>query len=349
MIRQSLIGYGKALVRTTASMPQPAGSELLLRVHGCGVCHSDLHLQDGHFDLGEGRRLDIRSGRKLPFTMGHEISGYVEAAGPDVAGLNMRTLYVVYAWIGCGECSRCVGGAEHLCDTPRQLGINVDGGYASHVLVPHPRYLIDASGIDPAIAGSYMCSGLTAYSAIRKAMRFLHSGGTLMIVGLGGVGLMALEIAKAITNATIIAADISPEKREVALTRGAAACFDPLDGDARRAVLTSVGPTDASIDFVGSELSVNFSQGITGKGGAAVVVGLMGGTLTLPVPMFPLRELAILGSYVGTLAEARELIGLVRQNKVKAIPVAERPLADVNAALDDLRAGGVVGRTVVRP
>ena len=103
MIRQSLIGYGRALVRTTASMPQPAGSELLLRVHGCGVCHSDLHLQDGHFDLGEGKRLDIRSGRKLPFTMGHEISGYVEAAGPDVAGLNMRTLYVVYAWIGCGE------------------------------------------------------------------------------------------------------------------------------------------------------------------------------------------------------------------------------------------------------
>ena len=145
MIRQSLIGYGKALVRTTASVPQPAGSELLLRVHGCGVCHSDLHLQDGHFDLGEGKRLDIRSGRKLPFTMGHEISGYVEAAGPDVAGLNMRTLYVVYAWIGCGECSRCVTGAEHLCDTPRQLGINVDGGYSSHVLVPHPRYLIDAT------------------------------------------------------------------------------------------------------------------------------------------------------------------------------------------------------------
>ena len=86
-----------------------------------------------------------------------------------------------------------------------------------------------------------MCSGLTAYSAIRKAMRYLHSGGALMIVGLGGVGLMALEIAKAITNATIIAADISPEKREVALARGAAACFDPLDGNARRAVLTSVG------------------------------------------------------------------------------------------------------------
>ena len=170
-----------------------------------------------------------------------------------------------------------------------------------------------------------------------------------MIVGLGGVGLMALEIAKAITNATIIAADISPVKREAALARGAAACFDPLDGNARRAVLTSIGPADASIDFVGSELSVNFAQGIVGKGGAAVVVGLMGGLLTLPVPMFPLRELAILGSYVGTLAEARELIGLVRQNKVKAIPIAERPLADVNAALDDLRAGGVVGRTVMRP
>src|SRR5262245_40451677 len=129
MIRQSLVAYGRALVNTKAPRPEPAGSEILLRVHGCGVCHSDLHLQDGRFDLGEGKQLDITSGRNLPFTLGHEISGYVEAAGPDIGGLDPRILYAVYPWIGCGACARCTAGAEPLCDRSRQLGITVDGGY----------------------------------------------------------------------------------------------------------------------------------------------------------------------------------------------------------------------------
>jgi D-arabinose 1-dehydrogenase-like Zn-dependent alcohol dehydrogenase len=349
MIRQSLTAYGRPLVKTTAPAPSLSGSEVLLRIHGCGVCHSDVHLQDGHFDLGEGKQLDIRSGRALPFTLGHEISGSIEDAGPEAGTLDRAALYAAYPWIGCGACSRCASGAEHLCDRPRHLGITVDGGYASHVVVPHPRYLIDVTGIEAGIAGSYMCSGLTAYSAIRKAMRFLRPGGTLMIVGLGGLGLMGLEIAKAVTDATIIAADLAPEKREAAIVRGAAACFDPLGDGARKAVLSSVGAADAAIDFVGSELSLTFGQSIVGKGGAVIVVGLMGGRFNLPVPMFPLRELGILGSYVGTLAEARELIGLARQGRIKPIPYALRPLAEANAALDDLRAGRIVGRTVLRP
>jgi D-arabinose 1-dehydrogenase-like Zn-dependent alcohol dehydrogenase len=349
MIRQSLTAYGGALVKTTIREPKPSGSEVLIRIRGCGICHSDLHLQDGYFDLGEGKHLDIRGGRSLPFTLGHEISGFVEHAGPDVGGLDRSILYDVYPWIGCGTCARCAAGAEHLCEKPRHLGITVDGGYASHVVVPHPRYLIDVTGIEPEIAGSYMCSGLTAYSAIGKAMRYLRPGGTLMILGLGGLGLMGLEIAKAITDATIIAADLAPEKRDAALARGAAACFDPSGDEARKAVLASVGTADAAIDFVGSELSLTFAQSIVGKGGAVIVVGLMGGRFSLPVPMFPLRELGIFGSYVGTLAEARELVALARQGRLKPIPCSERPLAEANAALNDLRNGEIVGRVVLRP
>jgi D-arabinose 1-dehydrogenase-like Zn-dependent alcohol dehydrogenase len=349
MIRQSLLAYGAPLTETAAPLPDPKGSEVLLKVSSCGVCHSDIHLQDGYFDLGDSKRLDIAPGRKLPFTLGHEISGHVESAGPEAGEFRRGRFYVVYPWCGCGKCRRCGGGDEHLCDTPRQLGINVDGGYASHVLVPHPRYLIDAEDVDARLAGSYMCSGLTAYSAIRKAERYLEGAGSLMIVGLGGVGMMGLEIARALTDGRKYAADVVAGKRDAALSRGAEAAFDPAAPDARKAVLKETGPVNAAIDFVGSEASLSFAQGIVGKGGAVIIVGLMGGKFTLPVPMFPLRELTLSGSYVGSLAEARELMALVRAGRIRPIPVDERPLSKANVALADLRAGNVTGRVVLRP
>jgi len=349
MIRHSLLSYGEPLAETQAPLPEPKGSEVLVRVATCGVCHSDLHLQDGFFDLGDGKRLDIRLGRKLPFTLGHEISGHVESAGPDAQGLDRSTVYAVYPWCGCGSCERCRNGQEHLCDAPRQLGITVDGGYASHVLVPHPRYLIDAQGIDARLAGSYMCSGVTAYSAIRKAQRYLSENGSLMIVGLGGVGMMGLEIARALVPGRKYAADVVAGKRDAALSLGAVAAFDPAAADTRRTVIKQAGQMEVAIDFVGSEQSLNFAQSVVGKGGAVIIVGLMGGKFSLPVPMFPLRELTLAGSYVGSLDEARELMTLVRSGRVKPIPVSERPLAEANQALDQLRAGAITGRVILKP
>jgi alcohol dehydrogenase, propanol-preferring len=349
MIRQSLLSYGSPLAATSAVLPEPRGSEVLLKVFSCGVCHSDLHLQDGFFDLGDGKRLDVATGRKLPFTLGHEISGHVENAGPEAGKLDGRTFYVVYPWCGCGQCERCRKGEEHLCDAPRQLGINIDGGYASHVLVPHPRYLIEAEGVDARLAGSYMCSGLTAYSAIRKAEHYLEDNGSLMIVGLGGVGMMGLEIARTLTRGRRFAADIVAAKRQIALTLGAEAAFDPQAHDVRKTVFRQAGPITAAIDFVGSETSLNFAQSIVGKGGAVIIVGLMGGKFSLPVPMFPLRELTLSGSYVGSLDEARKLMALVRAGRIRPIPVYERHLSEANAALTDLRAGGITGRVVLRP
>jgi D-arabinose 1-dehydrogenase-like Zn-dependent alcohol dehydrogenase len=195
-------------------------------VSHCGVCHSDIHLHDGYFELGEGKRLDVRSGRALPFTLGHEIAGTVEAAGPEAGDLGTPAPYAVYPWMGCGECRRCQAGDEHLCATTHHLGITVDGGYASHVLVPHPRYLIDISGIAPELAGSFMCSGVTAYSAVRKVLPYLN-GGPLLIVGLGGVGMMGLKIARVLTDGPIVAADIDPAKRQAALESRCRACDRP--------------------------------------------------------------------------------------------------------------------------
>jgi D-arabinose 1-dehydrogenase-like Zn-dependent alcohol dehydrogenase len=349
MKRQSLVNYGAPLAATEAPLPVPQGSEVLVRIANCGVCHSDLHLQDGYFDLGDGKELDVRSLRSLPFTLGHEIAGYAVAAGPEAGAVDQAALHAVYPWIGCGACGPCRRGDEHLCDKPRHLGITVDGGFATHVLVPHPRYLIDASGVDPALAGLAMCSGVTAYSALRKARGYFGATPSLMIVGLGGVGMMGLEIARATTDARILAADIAPAKREASLALGAAAAFDPSDSGARKAVFQSGGAVDAAIDFAGSDASLAFAQSVVGKGGAVIVVGLMGGRFSLPVPMFPLRELTITGSFTGPLAHAKAVVALAREGKLRPIPMHARPLAEASQALDDLRAGKVVGRTVLRP
>ena len=273
MHRQSLVEYGQPLQPTEAATPKPQGSEVLLRVSHCGVCHSDIHLQDGYFDLGGGQKLDVRAGRQLPFTFGHEIAGVVEAIGPDAQGVAKGQRYAAYPWIGCGKCGLCARGDEHMCNAPRVLGVTVDGGYATHVLVPHPRYLLDVEGIAPEIAGALMCSGLTGYGAIKKAVGFLRAG-PILIVGLGGVGMMGLQFARALTDKPIFVADIDKGKRDAALKLGAAEAFDPADAGARKAIAkASGGGVGAAVDFAGSDKSLAFAQATVAKGGAAIVVG----------------------------------------------------------------------------
>jgi D-arabinose 1-dehydrogenase-like Zn-dependent alcohol dehydrogenase len=349
MLRQSLMDYGKPLETTEAPTPTPQGAEVLLRVSHCGVCHSDLHLQDGYFDLGGGQKLDVRSNRPLPFTFGHEIAGTVEATGPEAQGVSKGKRYAAYPWIGCGKCGLCTRGDEHLCNAPRVLGVTIDGGYATHVLVPHPRYLLDVEGIAPEIAGPLMCSGLTGYGAIKKALPYLRVG-PLLIVGLGGVGMMGLQFARALTDKPIFVADLDAAKRETALKLGAKEAFDPADAGARKAIgKASGGGVGAAADFAGSDKSLSFAQATVAKGGAAIVVGLFGGSFTLPVPMFPLRALTIMGSYVGSMAEAREMIDLAKAGKIAPIPVEKRPLDQTSRSLDDLRQGKIVGRVVITP
>ena len=166
--RFSLTAYQAPLCETIVDCPEPKGSEVLIRIERCGVCHSDLHMQDGYFALGEGKSLDVREGRTLPFTLGHEIAGVVERAGLDATGAKIGAKIAVYPWIGCGQCAACKAGEENLCSNNRHLGISADGGFASHVLVPHPRYLINYAPLSPSFAGALMCSGLTAYSALKR-------------------------------------------------------------------------------------------------------------------------------------------------------------------------------------
>jgi alcohol dehydrogenase, propanol-preferring len=349
--RQSLVAYGAPLVETIVDCPLPQGREVLVRIERCGVCHSDLHMQDGYFRLAGDKKLDITSGRALPFTPGHEIAGVIESAGADVASDPAAApgrKVAVYPWIGCGSCPACGRGEENLCAAPRHLGITADGGYASHVLVPHPRYLFDYAPLKAALAGMLMCSGLTAYAALKR-LKAHAARGPVLLVGLGGVGMMGIALARALFATAPLVADIDAGKREAALAAGAEAAFDPADPAARKAVIAATGGVNGVCDFVGSESSFAFATGALAKGGKAVVTGLIGGGYATPVAMFVLRAMTIEGVLTGTLAEAEELMGLARSGHAPAVPIVERPLGEAQDALDDLRAGRVLGRVVLTP
>jgi D-arabinose 1-dehydrogenase-like Zn-dependent alcohol dehydrogenase len=350
MKSQALLDYGHPLAETETDLPRPAGSEILLKISHCGVCHSDIHLQDGYFDLGDDKKLDLSGAHTLPFTLGHEIEGEVIAAGPEAKDIKIGERRVIYPFIGCDDCDICSEGHGHLCNRPQALGININGGYADHVIIPDPRYLLDCDGIDEGLAGTYMCSGLTAYSALKKASP-LKAGQTIALVGMGGLGFMGLQFVQALyPDVSIIAADIDEKTLETARQNGADQVFDSSDRDAAKQILSgSNGGIDAAIDFVGSEASLNFAQRIVRKGGRVIVVGLFGGRFSLPIPMFALRELSIMGSYAGSLADAKDMLNLIKRSGLVSIPIEKRPLDQAQNALDDLRNGNIVGRVVLIP
>ena len=345
-----IVEWGEPLQLRESPTPTPEGTEVLLRVSAAGICHSDLHIWDGFFDLGEGRKLELgKVGARLPLTLGHETVGVVEALGPDARGVSVGDWRVAFPWIGCRHCAVCEHEREQWCLTPRFLGARVDGGYSDHVIVPHPKYLLDHEGIPAELACTYACAGLTAYSALRK-LGELGEDDHVVLIGAGGVGLSGLHIASSVTPAKVIVADVDPEKRSVARQDGAYETIDNSAPDAAAKVLeVTGGGARAAIDFVGAPATARFGFDVLRKGGRLVIVGLYGGTLSVPLPFMPQRSLTIQGSYVGTLEELDEVLALGRAGKIPPIPLDVRPLDGAPQALDDLRAGRVTGRIVLKP
>jgi alcohol dehydrogenase, propanol-preferring len=342
--------FGTPLQMIEVPTPQPSGTEVLLRVKAAGVCHSDLHIWEGGYDLGHGRRMSLKDrGIPLPLTMGHETAGEVVALGPQAEGIKVGEVRLVYPWIGCGKCPVCASGDEHLCATPRCLGVYCDGGYADHITVPHPRYLLDLQGLDPVMAAPYACSGLTTYSALRKVANVLERE-PILIIGAGGLGLMALSLLKAMGGKGAIVVDIDARKRQAALDAGALAAIDSAAADARRQIVQAAGaPVRAAIDLVGSEQTTALGFDVLPKGGKLVIVGLFGGAAPWSLPLIPIKAATIQGSYVGSLAELKALLDLVRRKSVPPIPVSRRPLHQAQQSLEDLRSGSLVGRAVLTP
>jgi len=342
---------GQPLQLNEAPTPEPEGSEILLKVLAAGVCHSDLHLADGWFDLGGGKKMSLADrGMKLPVTLGHENVGKVVAAGPDAKGIKVGSVLLADPWIGCGACAVCKRGEENLCRNMKSLGVFSNGGYADYLMVPHPRYLFEIGDLAPERAAPLACSGITTFSALKKVPTIKEE--PTVIIGAGGLGLMCLGLHQKMGGHSSIVVDIDPVKREVAKKAGATHVVDGGAADASQQImkLTKEGAGAwAVIDLVGSSQSARVGYDSLIKGGKYIIVGLYGGELTVALPPVPMRALTIQGSYLGTIPEMGELMQLVRTKGLPDVPVTTRPLEDVNAAHADLRAGKIVGRVVLTP
>jgi D-arabinose 1-dehydrogenase-like Zn-dependent alcohol dehydrogenase len=348
MRRQSLVKFDAPLCETVIDAPKPAGREVLVRIERCGLCHSDLHIQDGYADLGGGKKLDTTRGMTLPFTLGHEIAGVVEEVGPDVSKDLIGAKRAVFPWIGCGQCRDCLAGDENLCAKQRFLGVAIDGGFATHVLVPDAKYILEYDPLPVSQAATLMCSGVTAYGALKRLVDRPRQR-NLLLIGLGGVGMMGLAFAKAMFEQPITVADLSQAARETALKNGAAFAYDPSEPEiSRRIIKETDGGFDEIVDFAGNEKSMAFAVSVLARGGKIVISGLMGGNFSLPMVQWVYKRMTIEGFMVGTLTEAHELMSLARSGKIKPTPMKEEPMADVQKWIDALRAGQVVGRVVLK-
>src|SRR5665647_848251 len=267
MRRQSLVKFDAPLCETIVDTPKPQGNEVLVRIERCGLCHSDLHIQDGYADLGGGKKLDTTRGMTLPFTLGHEIAGVVDEVGPDASKDLIGRKVAVFPWIGCGKCRDCLAGDENLCARNRYLGVALDGGFASHVLVPDAKYLLDYDPLPVNMAATLMCSGVTAYGALKRLVDRPRQR-NLLLIGLGGVGMMGLAFAQAMFRQKIDVADLSPAARVAALGNGADVAYDPSEPDVvKRIVRETEGGFDEIVDFAGNEKSMAFAVSTVARGG----------------------------------------------------------------------------------
>ncbi len=346
-----LTAFRNPLEMSSGPVPEPKGREVLLKVVASGICHSDIHVWEGGYNIGNGKMYSVmdKGGIALPLTLGHEVAGVALKAGPESAPVALGRQYLVFPWIGCGQCATCLAGDEHLCNKSRSLGIYQDGGYADHILVPDARYLLDLDGLDPVTTAPYACSGLTAFSALKKAGEVIYNE-PIAVIGAGGLGLMAVGLLKALGGKGAVVVDIDEDKRKAAVAAGAIAAVDGKAGDASSQIARAAGVRPRFVvDFVGSEQSAALAFNAVAKGGKIVLVGLFGGAAPWSLPMIPLKAVTIQGSYVGNLAELRELVDLVRAKHVPPIPITRASLERADQMLGSLREGKVVGRVVLTP
>ena len=331
--------------------PTPKGTQILVKVQSVGVCHSDVHVWEGYYEGIGGQPLKTTDrGVKYPLTPGHEIAGIVEGLGEQVEGFSKNERVLIYPWIGEGLCPACRIGEENLCDKPRSLGIYTDGGYAQYVLVPSYKYLVKiGNDMDTDTSAPLACAGLTAYGAVKNAN--LKPDENVVIVGTGGLGLMAIQLAKAVTGAKIIAMDIDDQKLDVAKKNGADITINSKKEDPVKAImeLTDKLGADAVIDFVNASKTVETDMQFLRRRARLVLVGLFGGELKLSLVMMPTRAYKIIGSYTGTISDMIELISLARRGVIKPVVSNRFKLEQATEALTMLKDGKILGRGVINP
>jgi len=331
--------------------PLPKGAQVLVKVQSSGVCHSDIHLWEGGYEGPGGQFLKTTDrGVKYPLTPGHEVAGIVDRTGEEVEGFAKDERVLVYPWIGEGLCPACRAGEENLCDKPRSLGIYNNGGYAEYVLVPNFKYLVKLTDeLDSDASATLSCSALTAYGAVKNAG--LKPNDNAVVVGAGGLGLMAIQLAKAVTGAKIIALDIDDKKLQAAKSNGADITINSRNEDAVKAVIevTNRMGADAVIDFVNASKTVETDMQLLRRRAKVVLVGLFGGELRLNLVSMPTRAYKLIGSYTGTLPDLMELVSLAQRGVIKPVISDKFKLDQATEALTMLTKGKIIGRGVINP
>ncbi|TLY05123.1 MAG: zinc-binding dehydrogenase [Thaumarchaeota archaeon] len=331
--------------------PVPKGAQVLVKVQSSGVCHSDIHLWEGGYEGPGGQFLKTTDrGVKYPLTPGHEIAGIVDRTGEEVEGFAKDERVLIYPWIGEGLCPACRAGEENLCDKPRSLGIYNDGGYAEYVLVPNFKYLVKLTDeLNSDASATLSCSALTAYGAVKNAG--LKPNDNAVVVGAGGLGLMAIQLAKAVTGAKIIALDIDDKKLQAAKSNGADITINSRNEDAVKAVIevTDRMGADAVIDFVNASKTVETDMQLLRRRAKVVLVGLFGGELRLNLVSMPTRAYKLIGSYTGSLPDLMELVSLAQRGVIKPVVSDKFRLDQATEALSKLKAGKILGRGVINP
>jgi len=344
-----IIEPNKPLKISEIDTPTPTGKQVLVKVKAVGVCHSDLHLWEGGYDTGDGFMKDTDRGVKFPVIPGHEIVGTVAQIGDSVEGIKVGDDVLVYPWIGCGSCPTCEKGDTNLCEAPQSLGVFQDGGYAEYSLIPDYKFLAKISGIDLEGAASLACSGLTAYTAVKKAIA--NSPENILIVGAGALGLMGVQIAKALCNAKIICADLTDEKLQKAKEMGADHTVNTKDSEPSKNIMSICNEkgVDSIIDFVNNPPTFKLNLAVIRKRGNIVLVGLFGGAANLSLVSIPFKALTIQGAYTGSYNDMIELLDLAKRGVIKPIVSKRYSLDEVNNALEDLKNRKIIGRSVINP
>jgi len=346
-----IVEVNEPLEVTQLETPKPKGSQVLIKVESSGVCHSDIHLWEGGYEGIGGQLLKTTDrGVKYPLTPGHEIAGIVDSLGEEAEGFTKNEKVLVYPWIGEGVCPACRIGQENLCDKPRSLGVYRDGGYAEYVLVPSYKYLLRIDdGMDTNASATLSCSALTAYGAVKNTN--LKPNDNVVIIGAGGLGLMAVQLAKAITGAKIIVTDLDDEKLRVAKKNGADNVINSKKEDPVKGVLelTDKVGADAVIDFVNASKTVETDMQLLRRRARVVLVGLFGGELKLSLVTMPTRAYKLIGSYTGTLSDMVELVSLATRGVINPVVSDTYKLNQATEALSKLKDGKIIGRAVINP
>jgi propanol-preferring alcohol dehydrogenase len=322
--------------------PAPGPGEVLVRVGANGVCHSDLVIIEMPEALPH---------LQLPVTLGHEVAGWVAATGPGVDAPAPDTPVGVYSLIGCGHCPRCVRGEDNACaaGVPPSIGVDRDGGLADFIVVP-ARNLVPLGDLDPVAAAPLMDAGLTAFRAVRAARPQLEPGATCLIIGVGGLGHLAVQIVRATSPARVIAVDREPARLTHAEALGAASALPASDSVATDVRVAVGARVDAVFDFVGSDESVALAAATVAPGGTVVLVGMGFGTVSVVAGLggtLP-PETTVLGTVYGSRHDLRDVVALARTGRIEPA-VTRFSLDDASQAIQAVADHTVAGRAVVVP